>query len=90
MEISYTNVRNKIGEFLKLEALTSQEKNDLVNFHREIECYNARKIIADQDDQQMKDVQFLIKSSIFLVEYGNPRDWKLQLEAAVGILSNCS
>lgn len=47
---------------------------------------NARAILEDKDDKIMKDVEFLVRSAIILKDIGRPDDWKLQLEAANGLL----
>lgn len=86
MDITYSSVKEKIESIM---GSGIQDKDELVNFHRQIEVYNAHKVIANQDDQLMKDVEFLIRSAIFLMDLGNPDNWKLQLEAALGVLRNC-
>lgn len=86
MDITYSGVKERIENILKLDIV---DRDELKNLHRQIEVYNAHKIIANQDDKQMKDLEFFIQSALFLMNLGNQNDWKLQLEAALGILENC-
>jgi hypothetical protein len=85
MDITYSSVKEKIGTILGADIL---DKDEMRDFYRQIELYNAHKVIANQDDRLMKDVEFLMRSAIFLMDVGNPGDWKLQLEAALGVLQN--
>lgn len=79
-------LRSKITSFI--------EQGDNLNilefkaFHRQLEKENARKILDDADDQLLKDIEFFVRSAIFLRSVGQPNDWKLQLQAAVGLLEN--
>ena len=84
--ITYETVRADIQNLLEEETIP--DKVGIKNLHRRIEIYNAYKTIANQDDKLMKDVEFLLRSAIFLMDLGNQGDWKLQLEAVLGILSN--
>lgn len=86
MDITYSGVKERIENILKLDIV---DRDELKNLHRQIEVYNAHKIIANQDDKPMKDLEFFIQSALFLMNLGNQNDWKLQLEAALGILENC-
>lgn len=85
--ITYETVQTEIQNLLKEEAIP--DKEGLKNLHRRIEIYNAHKTIANQDDKLMKDTEFLLRSALFLMDLGNQGDWKLQLEAVLGILGNC-
>ena len=85
--MTYETVRADIQNLLKEETIVNKE--GLKNLHRRIEIYNAYKTIANQDDKLMKDTEFLLRSALFLMDLGNQGDWKLQLEAVLGILSNC-
>ena len=85
--ITYENIRTDIQNLLKEQNIPDKEA--LKNLHRRIEVFNAYKTIANQDDKLMKDVEFLLRSALFLMDLGNQGDWKLQLEAVLGILDNC-
>lgn len=85
--LTYEAVRAEIQTLLKEETILHKEA--LKGLHRRIEIYNAYKTIASQDDKLMKDTEFLVRSALFLMDLGNEGDWKLQLEAALGILENC-
>lgn len=87
MELSYASIRAEITDLLKEENMINKEA--LVHLHRRIEVFNAYKTIANEDDKLMKDVEFLLRSALFLMDLGNQGDWKLQLEAVLGILDNC-
>lgn len=84
-----TEIRAKIFRFIEQDSqLNVMELRD---FHRQMEKMNAHAIIEDRDDKLMKDVEFLVRSSIFLLDIGiNPNDWKLQLNAALGLLDSSS
>jgi hypothetical protein len=80
------HVRNKIEYFFSQEPINLLE---LKTFHRQLEKQNAKDILEDNDDQVMKDVEFLTRSAIFLHSLGTkPEEWKLQLNAALGILDS--
>ena len=80
------DVRNKIEYFVSQESINLLE---LKTFHRQLEKQNAHDILVDCDDQVMKDVEFLTRSAIFLHSLGNNiEEWKLQLNAAIGILDS--
>jgi hypothetical protein len=57
-------------------------------FHRQLEKINARNILDDADDPLIKGVEFLVQSAIFLMNVGQPDNWKLQLQAALSLLEN--
>lgn len=78
-----TEVRGRIATFIGQGDI-----NGLKAFHREMEVANARAILAGTDDKLMKDVEFLVRSAIFIRELGRGDDWKLQLQAAVGLLDS--
>jgi hypothetical protein len=84
--ITYETVRTDIQDLLKEQNIPN--KDALKNLHRRIEIHNAYKTIANQDDKLMKDVEFLLRSALFLMDLGNQGDWKLQLEAVLGILES--
>lgn len=82
-----TEIRAKIARFV--EQGMQLNILELRTFHRQMEKMNAHAIIEDRDDKLMKDVEFLVRSAIFLRDIGNnPNDWKLQLEAALGLLDS--
>lgn len=81
-----SEIRTKISKFItQSHPLNILELKD---FHRQLEKKNAHAIIEDKDDQVLKDIEFLLRSSIILRDIGKPDDWKLQLEAAVSILDH--
>ena len=82
MELTYAETREWIEKMLGSDVLDKQE---LLKFHRQIEVYNAHKVIAKQMDRNMMDVEFFLRSAIYLIDAGDP---KLQLKAALGILKN--
>ena len=85
---SYASVKETIEQYV---ADDRPDKEALGTIHRQLEMYNAHKIIANEDDQLMKDVQFLVRSAMFLMDVGNPNDWRCQLEAVVTLLnSSCA
>lgn len=93
MELSYDTVRTEVQELVKEETFP---EDALKNLHRRVEVHNAYKTIENQEDKVMKDIEFFLRSAIFLMDFGNKRDngedkghWKLQLEAALGILNKC-
>lgn len=79
-------IRLKIEHFLNETLINIME---LKAFHRQLEKQNAHDIINDNDDQVMKDIEFLIRSSIILHSLGHKlEDCKLQLNAALGVLDS--
>lgn len=84
--ITYGTVKERIEEILKNNVA---DKEATTTLHRELEIYNATRVVANQDDQPMKDVQFLVRSALFLMDVGNPDDWKAQLEAVLSLLNSC-
>ena len=82
MELTYEETREWIEKMLGSDVL---DKDELLKFHRQIEVYNAHKVIAKQMDRNMMDVEFFLRSAIYLIDVG---DQKLQLKAALGILKN--
>ena len=82
MELTYAETREWIEKMLGSDVL---DKEELLKFHRQIEVYNAHKVIAKQMDRNMMDVEFFLRSAIYLTDMG---DQKLQLKAALGILKN--
>lgn len=80
------DIRTKIEHFIKQGP--QMNLLELKTFHRQLEKMNARDILEDKDDQVVKDVEFLIRSAIFLHGMGSADDWKLQLQAALGILDS--
>ena len=82
MELTYAETREWIEKMLGSDVL---DKEELLKFHRQIEVYNAHKVIAKQMDRNMMDVEFFLRSAIYLIDAG---DQKLQLKAALGILKN--
>lgn len=84
--ITYATVKERIEDILKHDIA---DKETTTTLHRELEVYNATKVIANEDDQPMKDVQFLVRSALFLMDVGNPDDWKAQLEAILSLLNSC-
>jgi hypothetical protein len=85
MELTYDSVKEEIEKVMLGDLL---EKERLRALHRQTEIYNAHKIIANQDDLLMKDIEFLLRSAMILTDIGNAGDWKIQLDAALGILNN--
>ena len=83
MDLTYLDVMDEINTLLNTSRL---DEDKLKTIHRNIEVYNAYKVIANQDDKLMKDVQFLLNSAITLIKYNNLKDWKFQLKAAVTLL----
>lgn len=86
MEITYQKVKTDIQDILKEQNVPDKERLKIL--HRQIEIYNAYKTIANQDDKLMKDTEFLLRSALFLMDLGNQGDWRLQLEAVLGILDS--
>lgn len=82
MELTYEKTREWIEKMLGSDVL---DKDELLKFHRQIEVFNAHKVIAKQMDRNMMDVEFFLRSAIYLIDVG---DQKLQLKAALGILKN--
>ena len=82
MELTYEETREWIEKMLGSDVLNKEE---LLKFHRQIEVFNAHKVIAKQMDRDMMDVEFFLRSAIYLIDAG---DQKLQLKAALGILKN--
>lgn len=79
-------IRNKIDTFLSQSPINTLE---LKAFHRQLEKQNAKDILEDKDDQVMKDVEFLVRSTLFLHTLGNKtEDLISQLNAALGILDS--
>lgn len=78
-----SDIRDRIATFIGQEDISG-----LKAFHRELEVMNARAILAGTDDKLMKDVEFLVRSAIFIRDIGRGDDWKLQLRAAVGLLDS--
>ena len=81
--ITYANVQHRINAILKSNVLDTE---DLRSLYKDIELYVAHKFLAGEEDRPMKDVEFFIRSAIFLIE-GKAGDWKLQLEAAIAVLA---
>lgn len=79
-KITYTNVQHRINAILKSNVL---ETDDMRSLYKDIELYLAHKLIAGEEDRPMKDVEFFMRSAIFLIDVGKPRDCKLQLEAEI-------
>lgn len=82
MELTYEETREWIEKMLGSDILNKEE---LLKFHRQIEVYNAHKIIAKRMDRYMMDVEFFLRSAIYLIDAG---DQKLQLKAALRMLKN--
>lgn len=88
MEITYKDIRDRV-EIIRSDAHNKQfNKDKLTKLHRDIEICNAHKTIAGQDDKLMKDIEFLLKSALMLLDYGNEDDWMFQLEAVVGLIDH--
>lgn len=81
-----SDIRDKISEFVSQETMINML--EFKAFHRQLEKMNARAILDDCDDQVIKDVEFLVRSAIFLRDVGRPDDWKLQLQAAIGVIDS--
>lgn len=77
--------RAKIAKLIERLDVT-----ELRSFHRQMEVANARAILAGTDDRLSKDVEFLVRSAVFLIDIGSPNDWKLQLQAALGVLDSAA
>lgn len=82
--ITYAVIEQRVRDILKEDVLDTEAIRKL---YREIEVYNAHKVIAGEDDRQMKDVEFLMRSAIFLMDLGKPGDWKCQMEAVLAVLA---
>lgn len=79
-------LRSRISGFI--EQGTNLNVLELKAFHRELEVINARAILDGTDDTLMKDVEFLLRSALFLRNLCQENDWKLQLQAAIGLLDS--
>jgi len=61
MDLTYDRVKEEIEKVMLGDLL---EKDRLQALHRQTEIYNAHKIIANQDDPFMKDIEFFFAIGI--------------------------
>lgn len=85
--MDYNVLQSRITDLL---SQTTTNLKGMKELHRELEVANAHLILANKDDKILKDVEFLLRSAVYLTDIGQPNDWKLQLEAANAILNKAN
>lgn len=81
-----TEIHDQISAFISQDTMMNIQ--ELKAFHNKLEKMNARAILDDRVDKVIQDVEFFVRSAIFIRDIGRGDNWKLQLQAALGVIDS--